>query len=135
MKPKKSKQKSRQKDLFRSELTNMIDPGHGLVKLARAVNWDRMDEVFGQTFCPDQGRPGISTRLMVSLHYLKYTHNLSDDDVVSAWVENPYLQYLSGMKYFEHDLPIHPSSMTRWRKRMGEASAEELLKKTIEAGL
>lgn len=113
----------------------MIDPGHGLVKLARAVNWDRMDEVFGQTFCPDQGRPGISTRLMVSLHYLKYTHNLSDDDVISAWVENPYWQYLSGMKYFEHDLPIHPSSMTRWRKRMGEAGAEELLKETIEAGL
>ena len=135
MKPKKSKQKSRQKDLFRPELTKMIDPGHGLVKLAKAVNWDRMDEVFGETFSPDQGRPGISTRLMVSLHYLKYTHNLSDDDVVSAWVENPYWQYLSGMKYFEHELPIHPSSMTRWRKRVGEAGAEELLKETIEAGL
>ncbi len=135
MKPKKSKQKNRQKDLFRPELTKVIDPAHGLVKMAKAVNWDRMDEVFGETFCPDQGRPGISTRLMVSLHYLKYTHNLSDDDVVSTWVENPYWQYLSGMKYFEHDLPIHPSSMTRWRKRMGEAGAEELLKETIEAGL
>ncbi len=135
MKPKKSKQKSRQRDLFRPELTKMIDPGHGLVKLARAVNWDRMDEVFGDTFSPDQGRPGISTRLMVSLHYLKYTHNLSDDDVVSAWVENPYWQYLGGMKHFEHELPIHPSSMTRWRKRVGEAGAEELLKETIEAGL
>lgn len=135
MKPKKSKHKSRQKDLFRPELANMIDPAHGLVKLARAVNWDHMDEVFGETFCPDQGRPGVSTRLMVSLHYLKYTHNLSDDDVVSAWVENPYWQYLSGMKHFEHDLPIHPSSMTRWRKRIGEAGAEELLKETIEAGL
>ena len=135
MKPKKSKQKSRQRDLFRPELTKMIDPGHGLVKLSKAVNWDRMDEVFGETFSPDQGRPAISTRLMVSLHYLKYTHNLSDDDVVSAWVENPYWQYLSGMKYFEHDLPIHPSSMTRWRKRIGEAGAEELLKETIEAGL
>ena len=135
MKPKRSKQKNRQRDLFRPELTKMIDPGHGLVKLARAVNWDRMDEVFGETFSPDQGRPAISTRLMVSLHYLKYTHNLSDDDVVSTWVENPYWQYLSGMKYFEHDLPIHPSSMTRWRKRIGEAGAEELLKETIEAGL
>ena len=96
MTPKKSKQKNRQRDLFRPELTKMIDPGHGLVKLAKAVNWDRMDEVFGETFNPDQGLPGISTRLMVSLHYLKYTHNLSDDDVVSAWVENPYWQYLGG---------------------------------------
>lgn len=32
-------------------------------------------------------------------------------------------------------MPIHPSSMTRWRKRNGEAGAEELLKQTIEAGL
>jgi hypothetical protein len=29
-------------------------------------------------------------RLMVTLHYLKYTHNLSDEDFVSGWVENPY---------------------------------------------
>ena len=39
------------------------------------------------------------------------------------------------MKYFEHELPCDPSSMTRWRKRIGEAGAEELLKKTINAGL
>ena len=39
------------------------------------------------------------------------------------------------MKYFEHKLPIHPSSMTRWRQRIGEQGAEELLKQTIDAGL
>jgi transposase, IS5 family len=72
---------------------------------------------------------------MVSLHYLKYTHNLSDDDVVAGWVENPYWQFLSGMQWFEHKMPIHPSSMSRWRKRVGDAGAEQLLKQTIEAGL
>jgi IS5 family transposase len=135
MKPKRSPDKCGQKDLFRTELSKIIDPAHNLVKLSKVVDWDRMDEFFGKTFCPDNGRPAVSTRLMVSLHYLKYTHNLSDDDVVSAWVENPYWQYLSGMKFFEHELPIHPTSMSRWRKRIGEAGAEELLKETIEAGL
>jgi transposase, IS5 family len=95
MKPKHSPQKNRKKDLFRSELANMIDPGHGLVKLSHTVNWDRLDELFGTTFCPDNRSPGISTRLMVALHYLKYTHNLSDEDVVEGWVENSYWQYLS----------------------------------------
>jgi IS5 family transposase len=66
---------------------------------------------------------------------LKYTFNLSDEDVVAGWVENPYWQYLSGMKFFEHVPPIHPSSMTRWRNRIGEAGAEELLKETIATGL
>ena len=82
MKPKQSPDKCGQKDLFRIELTNIVDPGHSLVKLSKIVNWDRMDEFFGKTYCPDNGRPAVSTRLMVSLHYLKYTYNLSDDDVV-----------------------------------------------------
>jgi len=117
------------------ELARIIDRGHGLVKLAEAVDWHRLDEMFGSTYCPDNGRPGVSTRLMVALHYLKYTHNLSDEEVVACWVENPYWQYFSGMKWFEHEVPIDPSSMTRWRKRIGEAGAEGLLRETLEAGL
>jgi IS5 family transposase len=135
MKPKKTPQKDRQRDLFRAALSSIIDTRHGLVKLAKVVQWDRLDEIFGSTYCADNGRPGVSTRLMVALHYLKYTHNLSDEDVVATWVENPYWQYFSGMQWFEHQLPINPSSMTRWRKRIGESGAEELLKETIEAGL
>ena len=135
MKPRQSPQKNQQRELFRLELTLIIDPGHGLVKLSQTVNWDHLEEVFGTTYCPDNGRPAVSTRLMVALHYLKYTFNLSDEDVVAGWVENPYWQYLSGMKFFEHVVPIHPSSMTRWRNRIGEAGAEELLKETIATGL
>jgi IS5 family transposase len=135
MKPKKSPVQERQGNLFRVELSRIIDRGHGLVKLAEAVDWHRLDEMFGSTYCPDNGRPGVSTRLMVALHYLKYTHNLSDEDVVACWLENPYWQYFSGMKWFEHEVPIDPSSMTRWRKRIGEAGAEGLLRETLEAGL
>lgn len=113
----------------------MINPSHSLVKLSEVVDWDQLDQTFGKTFSPGRGRPAISTRLMIALHYFKYTFDLSDEDVLLGWVENPYWQYFSGMKYFEHKFPINPSSMTRWRKRIGEAGAEELLKQTIEAGL
>lgn len=135
MKPKKSANKEQQKDLFRVELNRIIDTSHSLVKLSEVVDWDRLEEVFGATYCPDNGRPAVSTRLMVALHYLKYTHNLSDEDVVTGWVENPYWQYFSGMKWFEHEVPINPSSMCRWRKRIGDAGAEELLSETIRSGL
>ena len=135
MKPKKPPIQDRQGHLYRPELVQICDPTHPLVKLTETVDWDRLDDLFGETFCTEIGRPGISTRLMVSLHYLKFAHDLSDDDVVAGWVENPYWQYLSGMKWFEHELPIHPTSMTKWRNRIGEAGAEELLKETIEAGL
>ena len=79
MKPKKSPQRNRQHDLFRSELANMIDPNHPLVHLSKAVDWKRLKEVFGETYCLYNGRPVISTRLMVALHYLKYTYDLSDE--------------------------------------------------------
>ena len=52
---------------------------------------------------------------MVALHYLKYQHDLSDENVVAHWVENPYWQHFSGERYFQHRLPIDASSMTRWR--------------------
>jgi transposase, IS5 family len=135
MKPKKPANNDRQRELFRVELLQIVDQNHGLVKLSNTIDWDRLEEVFGATYCPDNGRPAISTRLMVALHYLKYTHNLSDDDVVTGWVENPYWQFFSGMKWFEHTMPIHPSSMRRWRKRIGDKGAEQLLQQTIKAGL
>jgi len=113
----------------------MINPNHPLVRIAKIVDWNKLDETFGKNFCPDNGRPAIATRLMISLHYLKYTFNLSDEEVVNGWIENPYWQYLSGMKYFEHTLPIHPSSMTRWRNRIGDSGHEQLLQETIESGL
>jgi IS5 family transposase len=90
MKPKKPPQENRQKELFRTELIHIIDPRHSLVKLAKVVDWAGLDELFDSTYCPDNGRPGVSTRLMVSLHYLKYTYNLSDEDIICGWVENPY---------------------------------------------
>lgn len=135
MKPKKSPSSDSQLDLFRSELSNMIDLNHSLVKLANIVNWEQFDKEFGSFYCPDNGRPGNSTRLMVSLHYLKHKNDLSDAGVLELWVENPYWQYFSGMKYFTHEVPIDSSSMTKWRNRIGESGAEELLKATIEAGL
>lgn len=135
MKPQKDPCKDRQGSLFLVELTDMINPSHPLIQLSKAVDWAGLEAEFTPRFCQDNGCPAKSIRLMTALHYLKYTYDLSDEEVVAGWVENPYWQYLSGMKYFEHTPPIDPSSMTRWRKRLGEAGAERMLQETIAAGL
>jgi transposase, IS5 family len=108
---------------------------HPLVRLGLFIDWESFEQTLGGTYDPSQGAPGISTRLMVALHYLKYQHDLSDEDVVGLWVENPYWHHFSGMKNFQHRMPIDPSSMTRWRKRLGDAGAEQMLRATIEAGI
>jgi IS5 family transposase len=124
-----------QRELFQADLEQLIDMSHPLVQLAKTISWESFDALLGSTYHPTQGAPGISTRLMVALHYLKYQHDLSDEDVLAAWMENPYWQYFSGMRDFQHRLPIDSSSMTRWRKRVGEAGAEQMLRETINAGL
>jgi len=70
----------------------------------------------------------------VTLHYLKFNYSLSDEASLAGWLENPYWQFFSGMKYFTHKMPIHPTSMTNWRKRFGQEGAEAILQ-TIEVGL
>ena len=131
----KSEPKQPQRELFQVDLEHLIDLHHPLAELARQIDWARFDRQFGVSYHASLGAPGISTRLMVALHYLKYQHDLSDEDVVSAWVENPYMQYFSGERYFQHSVPIDPSSMTRWRQRLGEAGGEQMLRETIDAGL
>jgi IS5 family transposase len=42
-------------------------------------------------------------------------------------------QVFTGETYLQTEPPIDPSSLTRWRKRLGEAGVEELLAETIEA--
>ncbi len=58
-------------------------------------------------------------------------HDLSDDEVVERWVENPYWPYFCGFDFFQHRLPIDSSTMTRWRKRVGSAGMEQVLSATV----
>jgi IS5 family transposase len=46
-------------------------------------------------------------------------------------VENPYWQYFCGYTHLQHECPIHPTSMSRWRKRAGADRLVELLQETI----
>jgi transposase, IS5 family len=35
-------------------------------------------------------------------------------------MENPYWQYFCGFDYLQLALPIDPSSLVRWRRRIGQ---------------
>jgi transposase, IS5 family len=130
----KERERSRGEDLFRMKLVNLLDLRHSLCKLADKICWQDLSDEFGALYS-DRGRPGIPIRTMVGLHYLKHTFDLSDEDTVQGWVENPYWQYFCGEEYFQHRLPIDPSQMTRFRTRLCEAGCEKLLQITIDAGV
>jgi hypothetical protein len=54
---------------------------------------------------------------------------------VAKWVENPYWQYLCGCETFHHELPCHPTSLVKWRQRIGVSGMEALLKSVLQAAL
>ena len=72
---------------------------------------------------------------MVGLLYLKEAFNQSDESLMNLWVENPYWQAFCGFQYMQHNAPIDPSSLSRWRNRVGAERFELLLKVVIETAL
>ena len=124
-----------QGDLFKVFLKDLVDPAHPLVRLAGQVDWKQFEEALAPVFAEEKGRPSTDVRLVVGLMYLKYAYDLSDADVVAAWVENPYWQHFTGGTFFEHRPPVDPSSLTNWRQRIGAAGAEQMLAETLKTGL
>ncbi len=113
------------------ELESFLDKEHQLYQLANILNWDYLISSFGHYYVENNGRPGIPIRVIAGLHYLKYLENESDESVVEKFCENPYWQYFCGFKTFQHELPCHPTSLVKWRQRVGEDGVEKLLSETI----
>ena len=129
-------------ELFQAHFDQQLNPRHELVQLARklalspeGIDWGRFEASFAGCYYPDFGAPAKASRLMVGLHYLKYRFDESDESVVARWVENPYGQHFCGYTHLQHECPIHPTSMTKWRQRVGADRLEELLKETIALAL
>ena len=122
-------------DLFKHRLENILAMKHELIRLSEMIDWSSLAEDFGSFYSEEVGRPGKPIRLMAGLILLQHTYDLSDEQVVLRWRENPYWQYFCGFEYFQHDFPIDPTSLIKWRKRIGGKGCEKILSLTIQAGM
>jgi IS5 family transposase len=120
-------------ELFRPRLDEQLKMTHPLIRLSSLMDWQRIEADFSKHFVSNRGRPALSPRLVAGLLYLQHANDASDEAVVATWLENPYWQYFCGETYLQTELPIDASSLTRWRKRIGEEGVEVLLAVTIEA--
>jgi len=78
-----------QEDLFKSRLSNQLNPKHELFRLAALIPWVELESEFASIFDDKKavGRPASPMRLIVGLLLLQHMHNLSDENVVRMWVE------------------------------------------------
>jgi transposase, IS5 family len=122
-------------EFFGAHLSELLNREHPLYVLAERIDWSQFDSAIDACYADELGRPGANTRLMVGLLYLKHAFDESDESVVARWVENPYWQFFCGLFYMQHELPIDPSSLSKWRKRVGAERLEKLLETTIRTAL
>lgn len=147
-------------DFFRARLETMIDLRHPLAVLSKRMPWASIEaslaplfehragrsrrvsdaDLFGQSVelagvVSPAGRPRLPIRLMVALLYLKHAYNESDESVVERWAQDVYFQFFSGNEFFEPRLPCDATQIGRFRRVLGEAGVEQLLKTTIEAAV
>jgi IS5 family transposase len=116
-------------------LKDQLNLEHPLVKLSQAMDWDELEREFGKQMSSEGGRPALPTRLLVGLHYLKSLYDESDESVVAKWVENPYWQYFCGEETFQHEFPCHPTSLPKWRQRVGVEGVEKLLGQVLRTAM
>lgn len=120
-----------QTNLLQNNLKDMLNPKDPLYRLTEEMDWDYFEEEF-ESYYIDFGRPAKPIRLMVSLLILKQLNNVSDEEVVLSWTQNPYWQYFSGMDVFQWKFPCNPSDLTHFRNRIGKKGAEKILAHSVK---
>jgi len=139
----------------------MIDLRHQLAVLEQRMPWAQIEAALAPSFAREvrtgsrtedvdlfgprvelvgagvsnPGRPRLPILLMAARLYLKHAFNLSDEELVIRWSENVVWQYFSGMDYYTPALPCDATQIGRFRKAIGEAGVEELLRARIDASV
>ena len=105
-----AERESKQGDLFRVMLRDVVDPKPPLVIFANSINWEVIEKNISPLFCSNNGRPALAVRMVTGLLYLKNAYNLGDKALLETWLENPYWQYFTGGIFFEHKLPFETAN-------------------------
>ena len=123
-------------DVFHSSLSELSKENRW-VKLGDSLPWDEIEKIYNRRLNNTHGGAGNKpARMIIGAVLIKHKMNLSDEETIQAIRENPYMQYMLGLKEFS-DKPVFDSSLfVTIRKRMGKDDfndmSESLLKLQIK---
>jgi transposase len=105
-------------DFDREVFRLFVPPDHPLVVAEREIDWEGLRQTVEAFYCPDRGQPAIDPVRMLKLEFLRYWHNLSDEQVMRRTRSDIAFRYFLqvGHKF----RPPHPSSLSYFRGRLGE---------------
>lgn len=123
-------------ELFTPDLDQL--PKHNRwVQLGDTLPWDKIELIYNSRLNNvNRGAGNKPARMIIGALLIKHKMNLSDRETIDAIRENPYMQYMLGLKEFV-DVPVFDASLfVTIRKRLGEDDfndmSESLLKLQIE---
>jgi IS5 family transposase len=100
--------------------THLTHPTHDLILLRRLIPWQPIIDRLVPFYNLNQGRTGHALRTLVAVSIVSRLRQLSDRKVIEHIQENRYMQYVchipdQGLRTF-----MHPSTLCRFRKRVGQ---------------
>jgi len=101
------------------------------LRIADLIPWEELEAEYAKYFS-DIGRPATDAQLMIGLLLLKHITGFSDEEVVQAVSENPYMQAFCGFEQFVTQDILDSSTMTKMRERLGLEFVKELEEKTYK---
>ena len=123
-------------ELFTSDLEK-LPKDNRWVRLGDSLPWDKIENIYNARL--NNGKRGAGNkpaRVIIGALLVKHKMGLSDIETIEAIRENPYMQYMLGLKEFTDRAVFDPSLFVAIRKRLGNSDfndmSESLLKLQIE---
>jgi transposase, IS5 family len=121
---------------FQTPFSQHLDKNNRWVKLAAAIPWDKLANIYYRKMNSDFGAPSLSARMVIGAVIIKHMLNIDDREVVAQVQENMYLQYFVGLSSFTTSEPFDASLMVSIRYRLGPDVMEEFNRLVLqEAGV
>ena len=108
-----------------------LDQNNRWVKKSKLIPWQRIEERYAALFESDTGTVAKPVRMAVGALVIKQETGLSDEGVVQAILENPYMQFFIGLHEFTTKAPFASTSMVYFRKRLGGDVMKEINEMTF----
>ncbi|MBA2649924.1 MAG: transposase, partial [Legionella sp.] len=105
---------------FQTPFWQHLDKDNRWVKLAAAIPWDKLANVYYRKMNSGFGAPSLSARMVIGAVIIKHMLNIDDREVVAQIQENMYLQYFVGLSSFTTAEPFDASLMVSIRYRLGQ---------------
>ena len=118
---------------FKTPFQTSLLPDNRWVRLSKNVPWDKFASIYISMMNKNLGRPATTPRIVLGALIIKHLEKLSDEDVIKAIQENPYMQFFIGLGEFDPNPVFDPSLFVEIRKRVGPDTFDSLTEKLISS--